>query len=107
VRETVPSHRDRRGKVPAQTTWSAEPFRRFLAACRCFPASVAGTSPVCGAAAGGSSQRAAPEREAAAVGGWEPRAESEEFSLDLPMGMREVPQNALESAVFRCVLAKD
>lgn len=101
------SRRDRCRKVPARTTFSAEPFRRFLAACCRFPASVKGTSPVCRAAAGGSSQRAAAEREAAAVAGWEARGESKEFSLGLPAGGREVLQNALESAAFRYVSAKE
>ena len=101
MRETTLSRRDRCGKVPAQTTCSAEPFRCFLAACRCFPVSVKGTSPVCKAAAGGSSQRAAAEGEAAAVAGWEPRGESKGFSLDLPTGVREVLANALERAVFQ------
>lgn len=49
--------------VPARMTCLAGRFCCFLAACRCFSVSVKGTSPVCRAAAGRSSQRAAAERE--------------------------------------------
>lgn len=104
--ETTLSCRDQCGKVPAQTTCLAEPSCCFLAACRCFPVSVKGTLPVCREAASGSLQRAAAEREAAAVASWEPRGESKEFSLDLPTGVREVLWNALVSATFQCVPAK-
>lgn len=56
---------------------------------------------------GGSSQRAAAEREVADVARWEPPGESKEFSLDLPTGVREVLQNALELAIFQYVSAKE
>lgn len=107
MREMTLSFRDQSGKVPAQTTCSAESLHCFLAACRCFPGSVKGTLPVFRAAAGGSSRRAAAEREAAAVALWEPPGESKEFSLDSPMGVRDVLRNALELAAFLYISAKE